>query len=89
MKKKITDILVNILSFIPDLILSILERIITYLKYIIFNSRKKKNIKSIILFQDIELSLNLKKDDNQAHDVYRNLNKKGKQIASLFYYHLL
>ena len=45
MKKKITDILVNILSFIPDLILSILERIITYLKYIIFNSRKKKKYK--------------------------------------------
>ena len=83
MKKKITNILVNIFGFIPDLILSILERIITYLNYIIFNSRKKKNIKSVICFQNIEFKLNLKKDDHQAHDVYRNLNKKKNVIYEL------
>ena len=52
MKKKITDILVNIFGFIPDLILSILERIITYLNYIIFNSRKKKKYKISYLFPE-------------------------------------
>ena len=83
MKKKITDILVNTFGYTPDLILSILERIISYLNYVIFNARKKKNIKSIIFFQNIEIVLNLKKDDNQAHDVYRNLNKKKNVIYEL------
>jgi len=45
MKKKISNILINLTSFIPDLILGNLERVITYFNYIIFNSRKKKKIK--------------------------------------------
>jgi len=83
MKKKISNILINLTIFIPDLILGNLKRVITYFNYIIFNSKKKKKIKSIILFQGIQLSLNLKDNDNQAHDVYRNLNKKKNIIYEL------
>ena len=83
MKKKITNKLIIIFGFLPDLILNILEKTSKLLGYIFFSARKKKNIKSHIYFQNIDLILNLKKDDNQAHNVYRPLHRKKDTIYEL------
>jgi len=83
MKKKLSEILISFFAIIPDFMLSKFERIFAFLKYIIFSSRKKKNIKSIIYFQNENIVLNLKKNDHQAHDVYRSLHKKKDVIYEL------
>ena len=65
-------------SFVPDFFLKILENLSKYLYYITYESRKKKNLTSTIILEDHKVKLHLKRNDNQAHDVYRSLNYKNK-----------
>ena len=83
MRKKIIDKVIDIFGLFPDLILSIFEKSSKLLGYIFFSARRKKSIKTLIYFQNTEIILNLKKNDNQAHSVYRNLHKKKDTIYEL------
>lgn len=83
MKKKIIDVLVSLISVIPDFILRLLEKFFLLSKYIVFSSRKKKNFKSTIFLQNKKIILNLKKNDHQAHDVYQALHKKKNIVYEL------
>lgn len=78
MKKKITISLITIFGFIPDLFLKLFEKITKYFSYIFYESRKNKNLKSHLILEDKKIKLHLKKNDNQAHDVYRSLDSNNK-----------
>jgi FkbM family methyltransferase len=83
MKNNFFNFLVITCSYAPDFILRNLEIFTKKLSSVFFSSRKKKNFKSKILFENISIILNLKKNDDQAHDVYRALNKNKNLVYEL------
>lgn len=78
MKKNITKFLINFNGLFPDFLLFFFEKLTKYLSYIYYESRKNKNIKSLLYIENHKINLYLKKNDNQAHDVYRQLNHSYK-----------
>jgi FkbM family methyltransferase len=77
MKKFILNILINLLSYLPNFLLDYLQKIFRFLSYIIICSKKKNEFKAEILIEDIKVILYLKKNDDQAQDVYRPLHKEN------------
>jgi FkbM family methyltransferase len=77
MKKLILNILINLLSYLPNFLLDYLQKTFRFLSYIIICSKKKNEFKAEILIEDIKVILYLKKNDDQAQDVYRPLHKEN------------
>ena len=83
MKKFFFNFLIITCSYFPDFMLRNFEFFSKKSFSIFFLSRKKKKLKSKILFENISIVLNLKKNDDQAHDVYRALNKNKNLVYEL------
>ena len=77
MKKFILNVLINFLSLLPNFLLDFSQKIFKFLSCIIIYYKKKKEFKAEIFIEDIKVILSLKKNDDQAQDLYRPLHKEN------------